>query len=711
MKRLLLLLPLWALAGCKDPQDGVKVVVTYTQFVPGCVRVTATDDASGDTLATDVSVREKNATPDGEIVVGVLVPEKWGTTISVRADAFEALPVNKQCGGNSVRNNKEGITVSKGSGKEGKTPELRLTVAAPDMDLDGYVPKEGGGTDCNDAPTELGKATNPGAAELCNDTDDNCDGEKDEGFNIGGRCTNESNSCTGTYRCVAGNVQQAECFTPDAKLALVDEDQDGHADPAKGQVFVCTATLPPNRLQLGAPSDDCNDGDPAVHPGVTEICNDKDDNCVAGKDEGFSVGTTCTDTTYQCANSTTQCKPDNSGTFCKPPDAIPTWYPDGDGDRYGRDTGKQVTCVDPSTSTVTYVADAGADCNDGNPFTHPNADELCDGEDNNCNTVTDEGACPNGGPNWIPESVNDGGAALRSISLYGDGGVWVVGDDSTRAFKRPGDTDFTVLAGKCPGGTTSRPLYSVWADSRNETAYIGGEDDVLTIQTPTSVDCTPVKPPSASGTTTGLIGFPTDGGVQLIGVTSANNGDDGRTFNWDGGVNSAAVTNQSKKPLFDVSGTLTDRLFAVGSISNSSPPNQGLVLERASGATTWSTSTVPNNTPWLRGVQVVTPRLAYAVGDSGALIKWTGGSSWTTEVSPQGVTEQFTSVLAFGEGSIYITTAAGNIYHWNGIAWQKFALAGGSLYDIAGTNPGDIWAVGNFGNVFHLMSAPPPPPP
>ncbi|MFP2899055.1 MopE-related protein [Corallococcus sp. 4LFB] len=697
------MLPVLALAGCKDPQDGVKVVVTYTQFVPGCVRVTAMDDASGATLATDVAVREKNATPDGEIVVGVLLPEKWGTTISVTADAFEALPVNGKCDGNAVRNNKQGITVPKGSGKDGKPPELRLTVAAPDLDMDGYVPQSAGGTDCMDNP-DTGKAINPGVAELCNDKDDNCSGSVDEGFDIGGTCTNVSNGCTGNYRCAPDNVQQTECYTPEAQLAWADEDEDDHGDKNRGEVWVCSATLPNNRLPLSAPHDDCDDSDKTVNPLAVEICNGKDDNCVAGTDETFNVGSTCTDSVTQCTNGITQCNA-TGGTLCQPPPTVPTWYLDDDGDNYGRDAGSVSSCVNPSTDAGTYVANASGDCNDGNPFTHPAADELCDGEDNNCDTVADEGACPNGGPTWVAQSVNDGGAALRSISLYGDGGVWVVGEDSTRAVKRPNSTSFALIPGSCTGSpTTPRALYSVWADPVTETAYIGADGDALSIQTPSSTDCNPVKPPMASGTTTGLIGFPAaDGGVQIIGVASTSNGADGRTFNWDGGVNTAVVTNHKDKPLFDVSGTLTDKLFAVGGIGD---PGLGHILQRSAADTAWSTSSIPSNTPWLWGVHVVSPRLAYAVGKAGAILKWKDGS-WTTQTGPQGVTEQFTSVLAFGEGSIYITTAVGNIYHWNGTNWQTFPLAGGSLYDIAGNNPGDIWAVGNFGNVFHLMSAPP----
>ena len=97
---------------------------------------------------------------------------------------------------------------------------------------------------------------------------------------------------------------------------------------------------------------DCDDTDFNVNPGVTEVCDSKDNNCDGQIDEGMTI----------------------------------TFYSDNDGDSYGDPTSSIESCSAPSG----YVDD-NTDCNDNNFNVNPGATEVCNGVDDDCNGNIDEG--------------------------------------------------------------------------------------------------------------------------------------------------------------------------------------------------------------------------------------------------------------------------------------------------------------------------------
>jgi hypothetical protein len=98
---------------------------------------------------------------------------------------------------------------------------------------------------------------------------------------------------------------------------------------------------------------DCDDDNPNVNPGMAEICNDIDDNCDTWTDEGL--------------------------------DTI-VLFADADDDGFGDADSPVDTCL---TRKDGYT-DNNQDCNDGDEAIFPGAIEVCDGADNDCDSITDE---------------------------------------------------------------------------------------------------------------------------------------------------------------------------------------------------------------------------------------------------------------------------------------------------------------------------------
>ncbi len=129
-----------------------------------------------------------------------------------------------------------------GSGTTGPGDD---SASAPDLDHDGWSWPD----DCDDADP----AVHPDADEICDDRDNDCD----------------------------GNVDGDDAV--DRQTAYVDADGDGHGDPDQ-PVLVC-------RLGWGqaATGDDCDDNSSDNHPGNDEACDGLDNDCDVAIDEGLPV--------------------------------------------------------------------------------------------------------------------------------------------------------------------------------------------------------------------------------------------------------------------------------------------------------------------------------------------------------------------------------------------------------------------------------------
>ena len=156
----------------------------------------------------------------------------------------------------------------------------------------------------------------------------------------------------------------------------------------------------------GSPaSEDCDDSDAAVRPDAIETCDGIDNDCDEGVDEGVQT----------------------------------TWWADEDEDGFG--AGEPSTgCEAPEGS-----ADNDADCDDTDPQAWPEAEELCDGVDQDCDGAVDEGVTFTV---WVDADADGYGDEAQPVEVCGleEGTAEVYGDcDDTR------DTVSPALEEACDG--------------------------------------------------------------------------------------------------------------------------------------------------------------------------------------------------------------------------------------------------------------------
>lgn len=140
----------------------------------------------------------------------------------------------------------------------------------------------------------------------------------------------------------------------------------------------------------GVPAElgDCDNSRADVAPTAPEVCDSVDNDCDGEIDEGFQT----------------------------------QWYADDDRDGYGNPAHIKLQC-EASTGWV----ESASDCDDGSATSHPGAEDLCDGLDNDCSGATDDDAdqdgyapCPS---DDSPGDCNNLNPAIHPdlIETWGDG--------------------------------------------------------------------------------------------------------------------------------------------------------------------------------------------------------------------------------------------------------------------------------------------------
>lgn len=121
-----------------------------------------------------------------------------------------------------------------------------------------------------------------GNPEVCNGIDDDCDGEVDEGFDVGAGCTAGAGDCmrSGIKVC-SGDGSTTQCNATAGTPTTFYRDQDGdNYGNSSDVVLQCSA--PPGYSLTGG---DCDDSSSLVYPGAPEVCDQVDDNCNGQIDE------------------------------------------------------------------------------------------------------------------------------------------------------------------------------------------------------------------------------------------------------------------------------------------------------------------------------------------------------------------------------------------------------------------------------------------
>ncbi|MDP2306413.1 MAG: MopE-related protein [Pseudomonadota bacterium] len=236
--------------------------------------------------------------------------------------------------------------------------------------------------DCDDSDRDVF----PGASELgCADPKDyNCDGFPSSFDNDGDGWMGCEDCDDASATVFPGAPETCNGVDDDCDGALdngdasyrtwwLDADGDGWGGPA---VSIEACGRPSG---FSATDTDCDDLDRTRHPDALEACDGADNDCDDQVDEPDTFGNT-------------------------------RWYTDADSDGFGDDDDWEASCaVLPGRMAL------GGDCDDADASIHPEAAEICDGRDQDCDEIPDNGATDTS--TWYTDLDRDGWGDEGNIVL------------------------------------------------------------------------------------------------------------------------------------------------------------------------------------------------------------------------------------------------------------------------------------------------------
>ena len=313
-------------------------------------------------------------------------------------------------------------------------PEAAETCDGLDNDCDGVLPSDEADADadlhlgCAGDCDETDPAVHPAAVERCNGLDDDCDGAVDDPFDADddGSVNGAIPDCAAAYY-----AHELDCDDADAArhpgapelcdgldndcdgvigVGELDSDADGFplcagdCDDSRGAVRPgapelcdgqdndCDGAVPDDEIDADLDSStpcagDCDDDDDEVHPDAAERCNGLDDDCDGSVPEpeadidgdGFRG---CADDCDDASASVFPGAPeacDGLDTDCDGSPAVSELDGDGDG-----------------------TSPCAGDCDDSDAAVGPNAAEACDGVDSNCDGAPGADELDPDGDGWMP---------------------------------------------------------------------------------------------------------------------------------------------------------------------------------------------------------------------------------------------------------------------------------------------------------------------